>query len=425
MKAARHIAWLTMVALVARLWWVWSSPWVAVDTSDYLALSRNLAFRYVFGLSNSTDAQVLPTASRPPLYPVLIALLWWTNSPPILAVMLLQSLLGAATVALVYLTAKDRFNSGVAMIASLGMALAPMTGRFTAVLLTETLFTFLLTLAVFCWGREKPVLAGLALGMAALTRPAVLGFIIILPMLSLLPSLRQRWRTYLTIAVVAIGLSSIWIIRDALLFRRFIPIAASGWGMNLLCGTIDIEIVGIKVWTGSKWALLDLSTHPLLQVEPGLSESERDRVLLRRGLERIVANPAHWAVVRTEQYPKLFLDSGDYFLGSHNIPITQAFAESRVWVLLVKGLFLAGNLFVIGMAVLGFITERKRVLSLIHIVSFPIFLLIVQIPMWTEARYSLPIMPMVAVFFAVGSWRLMQRTKLAIGSKCLKKSGAI
>jgi 4-amino-4-deoxy-L-arabinose transferase-like glycosyltransferase len=339
--------------------------------------------------------------------------------------MLAQSLLGAATVVLVYLIAIDRFNRRVAVVAGLGMALAPMTGYFAAVLLTETLFTFLLTLAVFLWGREKRALAGVVLGLAALTRPVILLFIIALPLLSLLLSLRQQWRAYFTIAVLAISLSSFWIIRNALVFGRFIPIAASGWGMNLLCGTIETEIVGIKVWTGSEWALLDLSKHPLLQVDPGLSETERDRVLLRRGLERIAANPAHWLVVRAEQYPKLFLDSGDYLLGSHNIPVRQALAESRLWVLIVKGSFLAGNLFVIAIAALGFITEWRHIHSLIHIISLPIYLLLVQLPMWIESRYSLPIMPMVAIFFAVGWWRLMRKTKLAMSNKRLKKSSGI
>ena len=406
MKAIRDVTGLTTIALLTRLWWVWSSSWTAGDTNAYLTIARNLALHHIFSVSNSPDGQLFPTASRPPLYPMLIALLWWTNSPLVLVILLLQSLLGAATVVLVYLIAIDRFNRAVAMIAGLGVAFAPMTGYFTAVVLTETLFTFVLTLAIFLWGREKLVSAGIAFGLAALTRPVLLPFIIALPLLSLLPSLRHRWRTYLTIAVVAIVLPSLWILRNAVVFGRFIPIAASGWGMNLLCGTIETEILGIKVWTGSEWALLDLSDHPLLQVDHGLSETDQDSVLMRRGIDRIVKNPGHWLVVRAEQYPKLFVDSGNYLLGSHNIPIGQALSEGRFRVLLVKGLFFGGNLFVMGMAVLGLSTTRKRILSLIHMISFPIFLLLAQLPMWTESRYSLPIMPMVAIFFAVGLVRL-------------------
>ena len=61
--------------------------------------------------------------------------------------------------------------------------------------------------------------------------------------------------------------------------------------MNLLCGTIETEIVGIKVWTGTEWALLDLDDHPLVQVDQGLNETERDRLLMLRGIDRIVQKP--------------------------------------------------------------------------------------------------------------------------------------
>src|SRR5882672_284672 len=105
MKAIRDLAGLTAIALLTRLWWVWSSAWTAGDTPDYLTIARNLAFHHIFSLGNSSDGQLSPTAHRPPLYPTLIALLWWTDSSPILAILLLQSLLGAATVALVYLIA--------------------------------------------------------------------------------------------------------------------------------------------------------------------------------------------------------------------------------------------------------------------------------------------------------------------------------
>jgi hypothetical protein len=129
--------------------------------------------------------------------------------------------------------------------------------------------------------------------------------------------------------------------------------------------------------------------------------------------------------VRAGQYPKLFLDSGNYALGRHNIPISQALAESRFWVLLVKVLFLAINLLSLGIAVLGVITSRKRIHSLIHMISFPVFLLLVQLPMWTESRYSLPIMPMVAIFFAVGWQRITQNTKFAVGSIGLRQASPV
>jgi len=80
------------------LWWAGHSP-------VYLAIAKSIAFHHSFSLA--TD---IPTASRPPLYPFLIAAFWWTDSVPITPVVLVQIICGAATVVLVSLIAKDRFS---------------------------------------------------------------------------------------------------------------------------------------------------------------------------------------------------------------------------------------------------------------------------------------------------------------------------
>jgi 4-amino-4-deoxy-L-arabinose transferase-like glycosyltransferase len=399
---------LTISAFCVRLLWVILKPWTAGDSPEYLNIARNVRFHHVFSLSEV--APFLPTTFRPPLYPALIALFWIGGSPPITMILVLQALMGAGTVALVYLTAHDRFDRRVALMAASFTIIAPMTGYFTAVILTETLFTFLLMLAVFLWGRERAVLCGVAFGLAALTRPMILPFLIVIPAISLLPSCRSSWRKHLLILLVAAAVSSTWIVRNAIVFHQFIPVASAGWGTNLLCGTIDTEIVGIKVWTGSEWALIDIKKHPLLQVDSGLSESEKDRIFLERGLQRIREHPLHWILIRAKQYPKLFLDSGDYFLGSYNVSIRDAVARRQFGVLLIKFLFITGNLLALILAGWGLYGARRRWQSLVHLISFPIFLLLAQIPMWTEARYTIPIVPVMAIFAAVGLGEIRRST---------------
>ena len=152
-KRRFDLAPVCVLAFVIRLAWVWFGAWVAGDSAWYLSVARNIAFHHVFS-AGAEGGALAPTAFRPPLYSAVIALLWFGDSAPIQAVLLLQVVLGTATVALVYLLARDQFGRGVALLAGTGMALAPMTGYFTAVILTETLFTFLLTLGVFWLGTE-------------------------------------------------------------------------------------------------------------------------------------------------------------------------------------------------------------------------------------------------------------------------------
>jgi 4-amino-4-deoxy-L-arabinose transferase-like glycosyltransferase len=406
------VLFLWVSAFIVRLVWIFSRAWEAGDTPDYLAIAHNLAFNHAFSLSNPGSGPLVPTANRPPLLPWVVAMLWRTDAPPFYSILILQALLGAATVCLVYAVARDSFNRKVAIIASLGMIFAPMTCYFTAVVLTETLFTFFLVLAVFFWGRKCLVLSGIAFGFAALARPTIVPFLILLPLLFLVPALRSRWRESAVIAVIALMISGVWIVRNAIVFREFIPISVSGWGTNLLCGTLDTELVGTKVWTGTEWALLDLYTQPLLEVDMTLRETERERVRFRRGVERIRERPFHWLVVRAEQYPKLFLDSGNYALGERNRPVGEAL-QSRDWfVLIVKAIFVLGNILLLAVCAIGVYFERKRIWQLIHLVSFPGFFLLVQLPVWTESRYSLPIMPIFAMFFAVGCTTLAARYRL-------------
>jgi 4-amino-4-deoxy-L-arabinose transferase-like glycosyltransferase len=98
-----------------------------------------------------------------------------------------QSICGAASVVLVYLIAKDHFSHRVALLAALGATFAPMTVHYTAVILSETVFTFLLVLGVFFWGRNRGPAAGLVFGLAALTRTIVIPFLGCVALLTLLP----------------------------------------------------------------------------------------------------------------------------------------------------------------------------------------------------------------------------------------------
>ncbi|HYE66487.1 MAG TPA: glycosyltransferase family 39 protein, partial [Pyrinomonadaceae bacterium] len=257
----RDLLILTVIAFAVRLAWLRWGAWNAVDALDYLAIARNIAFHHVFSLETGAGP-LLPTAHRPPLYPALIAALWWGDAAPVGAVLWLQAGLGAATVALVYLIARDPFNRIVALIACAGMILAPMTCLFSAAVLTETLFTFLLTLGIFLWGRERFLQAGIVFGLSLLTRPTLLPFLIALAALALLPQWRTHRRAYVTMLLIACAVSSVWVARNAIIFGRFIPIAASGWGTNLLAGTIETDTGG-RVWTGTGWAPLNLETHPV------------------------------------------------------------------------------------------------------------------------------------------------------------------
>jgi len=367
----------------SRLWWAGDSPW-------YVGVAKNIAFRHSFELTPG-----IPTALRPPLYPLLIAAFWWTDNAPITAVILVQSICGAATVVLVYLIAKDHFSHRVALIAALGATFAPMTVHYTAVILSESIFTFLLVLGVFFWERNRGLASGLAFGLAALTRTIVIPFLGCLALLTLLPPWRNKRRLYLLIFVTTMGIASIWIVRNAIVFRKFILVQSTGYGVSLFAGSIETQMYGDEVWTKVLNELVSAK-------ENTQDEASIDRTYMLRALERIESDPAQYLRTRLRQYPRLFVHSGDYLLGSSNITFGEAFHERNVLVVLFKVTFILGNIAIFLLAIYGIVLERRRFVLLSHIILFPIFLCLIHLPMWIESRYSLPMMPLVLILAARG-----------------------
>jgi 4-amino-4-deoxy-L-arabinose transferase-like glycosyltransferase len=396
-KTKRDVLALATIALAVRLLCIWkvAGGLVSGDSAAYLALARNLAFHHVFGLNDRAGA-LLPGAQRSPLYPSLIAALWTGEAAPVTVVLVLQAVLGAATVALVYLIARDQFSRTTAMLAGVGMVFARMSCLYTAFILTETLFTFLVTLGVFLWGRQRSVLTGIVFGLAVLTRTTMLPFLLLLCLIPLLPKWRKQWRVYLTISVIALSVTSIWVIRNAVVLGRFIPVQEHGFGQNLLLGTFETKTLWGQIWNGREWTG-DQDTHPLTSTGKGLNGMDKERARMDLALNRIANDPLHWLAVRAQQYPRLFMDDSVIY-------------QNEPPLLIFKGiLFHLCNLIILVLAVFGAFIERERFASLSHIILFPVFILIVHLPLWIEPRFTLPMMPMVAILAAVGFMHLLER----------------
>jgi 4-amino-4-deoxy-L-arabinose transferase-like glycosyltransferase len=394
---------VTALAIAVRLAWVFFGAWEAGDSGWYLRVARNIAVQHVFS-SSTSGGPLVATAYRPPLYPAVMSLLWFGKSAPITAVLLLQAVLGAITVSFVYLIARDRFDRRIAVLAAAGMVLAPMTGHFTAVILSETLFTFLLTFGAFLWGRNGYALTGIVFGLATLARITLLPFVVLLPLLTLLPAWRPQRRAYATIMLVSLAIASIWIVRNAIVFKRFIPVASSGYGTNLLLGTQKTkdadDVAARKAFLRSA----DQRTE-----DSGEDETGSDRVRLRAALRRIAESPGQWMVARAQQYPRLFIDNGSYLFGDGSVPFRTAVRERLIGQVIIRIAFIAGNALVFLFALLGIVSERARFVSLSHITLFPIFLAAISLPLWIEPRYGLPMMPLVAILAAADVFNVARR----------------
>ena len=394
----RDVLVLILLGLVIRLAWVKFGSWESGDSQWYLATARNIAQNHFFSFDGDN-----PTAFRPPLYSSLIAALWFGESP-VFTVLMVQVLLGAFTVGLVYLIARRKASRSVALLAGAGLALALMSGRFTAVILSETLFTSLVTLGMFFWSGKRFGLSGIAFGLGALTRVTLLPFVVLLPLLTLARPWRMHRRGYMIIALVSLAVCSIWIVRNAIAFHRFIPVAASGYGTNLFLGSLELKDAD------------DVSRRKLLLANADNAgnasaedETAFDRVRLSAAFNRIAASPSRWLIARVQQYPRLFIDSGSYLFGSEGIPLGLALRERKTGQVLIRSVLIMANAVVLLLAVVGVMVRRLEFVNLSEIVLFPIYLAVVALPLWIEPRYGLPMMPALVILSAIGTVQIWRR----------------
>ena len=164
---------------IAYVIWLSSDPtlFLAEDSVYFLQLANNLTVtgQFVAGESGAFS----PETERVPGYPLFVALVRAVSgdSPITLAVM--QSLIDSATVVLITLMSKPA-GRGVAILAGVLTAIWPNLIIHSALILTDTLFVFLLTATLlFCTrylSRPSATLAiaiGLLLGCAMMTRAIV------------------------------------------------------------------------------------------------------------------------------------------------------------------------------------------------------------------------------------------------------------
>jgi 4-amino-4-deoxy-L-arabinose transferase-like glycosyltransferase len=120
---------------------------------------------------------------RPPVYPLFL-LLAMPGGKPFLAIVILQSLIGAGTALCAYSIGRELFDKTTGVLVALGVAFYPYFVMHDTALQETALFTFLTALAVLFFLKSRQstskgtlIVAGMALGLAVLTRATLLIFV--------------------------------------------------------------------------------------------------------------------------------------------------------------------------------------------------------------------------------------------------------
>lgn len=376
------------------------------DERDYDTLASNLVQYGEF----TFDPEGTPTSLRPPLYPALLAAVYsvagdrnWA------AARLLQIVLSLLTVAVVYKLARVVATPRTANWAAGIVCFYPSLLIFGNLLLTETLFTLLLTTA--CYGfvlamqrcsLKYVVISGVVLGLAALTRSVVW---LAPPFLAIFLAIASRgnWTERAKAAgavVLAFWLTILpWSVRNTRLQQTFVAIDVMG-GRNFMMGNYQHTPLyrswdAISIEGENSWAAVIASTNPRDQ---RYTQGHVDKLALRHGLTFVSENPGltvlrclvkfidFWGLER-----ELIAGAGrGYFdgvskrlLGVMTVFIVAGYAALMLFG--IFGVFLAGPL------------DRRAHWLFLCVIGF---ICGMHVAVFGHSRYHLPLIPLMAIYAA-------------------------
>jgi hypothetical protein len=288
-----------------------------------------------------------------------------------------------------------------------------MTSRFSTVILTETVFTFLVVLSMWAWLRSKTLVSGVALGLATLTRASSLPYLFLLAGYGLLQPRDPFRRKTLVIALVGLLTVAPWVVRNLVEAGRF-TIADAGWGANLFYGTIDLQ-QGSNRWSQLLAAQARIGADVASPVttsdvvsRPFVGESRARQF----ALSWISRHPMMWIRIRLRQWPWLFIDTGDYLpVGANTLSFREAVRERHFSTIALKGAFVGGNILLFVFAVSGASSLRGRIQTTMPVWTFPLYLAAAHGPVYVEPRYGLPLVPFLTMLAAVGVTACLHRFK--------------
>jgi 4-amino-4-deoxy-L-arabinose transferase-like glycosyltransferase len=412
---------LGLVLRLGLVVWLHGHPLYVWDERDYDRLAENIVRHGEF----SFDAGQ-PVSIRPPLYPGVLAVIYGVaGEHNYTVVRLLQALLGTATTYVVYCLARRLYGERTGVVAAAISAFYPSLLATTGLVLTETLFTFLLCLSCLAMARYLAngnawwlVGFGATLAFGALTRSVLWLFPVPLFVFLLVCSPERSWIRRLLhfgVALLAFGVVlAPWTIRNTRLQQTFTTVDVMG-GRNFMMGNYEhtpfhrpwdaISMEGDKAW------------HVVLRREwpaasKDLTQGQFDKLAMKYAIGYILKHPRQTLARDIAKFFHFWqlereliagLDRGHW--GGFGKPVVLALA----------GVILIGYTVVLVAGVFGFLVRRpadwRTHLFLLLMIAFVCG---IHTLVFAHSRYHLPLMPLVFVYAAAawtargevfGNWR--------------------
>lgn len=357
---------------------------VASDELEYHLLAKNLVE------TGSYSSGGKPTAFRPPGYPFFVTAVYFFVQAHPLFPRIVQTVLDSITVLLLFFLARP-YGERIALLAATFWAFFLPAVLYTNLLLSETLYVFLIVLSSVLLLRwdigfpKKMLLTGALIGFAALIKPGTLLFVLFLFFLFRKEKILPKHSLAFVAGILLI--LAPWVTRNYHLFER--PMISSNTGINLFVGHNPATTGGYR----------KLSSSQILA--SARDEKEFERVSMSLALEYIAENPSMVVVNGFKKLAYFFGMEGELLVWSFHpnftdtstrfavkyssLPLLLGFAANAPYA----ALLLAG--------VVGLIGSKRDSLSAFFLL-FLATLATIHFIFFGGSRFHFPLMPFLAVY---------------------------
>jgi 4-amino-4-deoxy-L-arabinose transferase-like glycosyltransferase len=402
----RLLRWALAVGFIVRVVVLWQTSTLDArigDERQYSQIAHSILAGDGFGWG---PGQL--TSIRPPLYPGLLAVVWsLTGSQNLQAIRILQVLIALATAGVVYLLGVRIYDSRTGRVAAAVCWLYPSFMFFNFLILTETLFTFLLLLFVLLTvmvvqePRPSTALAcGAVLALATLTRSILWPLPLVLcPLLAMLIRGSKSRRLALP-ALVFLSYTIVilpWAIRNTRL-QQVVTIVDTMGGINLRMGNYEytpddrmwdaVALSGTKSWV-----------YGLPPPEPGetITEGRKDKWAQREAIQYMRAHPLTTIRRSFIKFADFWGLEREFIAGVE----TGLFDPPR-WFEIVGSLVIVGGYALVAIiGGVGLWIAPPRDWRVQWLVLLPVALIVAgHTIVFGHSRYHLPIIPILGLYAA-------------------------
>jgi 4-amino-4-deoxy-L-arabinose transferase-like glycosyltransferase len=389
---------------------------LSADPDAYRLIAENLAQRGVFSRSPD-DAVPVPTAFRPPLYPLVLSATARQGRVTPWSVAIIHVVLGALTVVGVWMLGQQWGLGRGSWLAAGLVAVDPILLHQASEVMTETFATFLCVLGLLAltqWSLRATYLhaatAGVALGLTLLCRPTFLIWAALCGLYMLATS--RCWKGVAQTLVFGAAILAIllpWGMRNYWAFGRpIVTTTHGGYTLLLANNPYFYEHLRTEPW-GSVWDARDLvprmrpdtATPPALSGRE-LSEIESDRCLYELARQSMRAQPHMFLAASLVRVGNLWTPL------AHRLDVNEPpLVRWSRWVIAVwyVGVFAGAA---VGVGRLGWrVVQVPWVWGGLLVLA----LTLVHAVYWTNMRMRAPLMPMVDLAVAAAGCRIRPPSK--------------